>query len=35
MDGNVSNDANWYMVYFGKILTVKVNKVSSISLNLY
>ena len=32
---NVSIDANWYVVYSPQILTTKVNKVSSISLNLY
>ena len=32
---NVSIDANWYVVYSPQILTTKVNKVSSISLNRY
>ena len=35
MNENVSIDANWYLVYSPKILTMKVNKVSSISLNRY
>ena len=35
MNENVSIDANWYLVYSSKILTMKVNKVSSISLNRY